>query len=86
MEACYEEVTKNFDPKSLNTYKPFSSAMYGEVSFELIAKLVNHLPIDYADVFLDLGSGIGNVVLQMASCGFKMTHCIGIESKEIPAK
>lgn len=84
LEACYYDSIE--DPTLLNKYKPFSSNMYGEIKFELIEKMINQIPIDEEDVFLDLGSGVGNVVLHMASCGYKLKECIGIEHDEIRAK
>lgn len=84
LEACYDSSIEH--PKLLNKYKPFSSSMYGEMSFELIEKMINQLPIIDTDVFLDLGSGVGNVVLHMASCGYTLKECIGIEHEKIPAK
>ena len=55
-------------------YKPFSSVVYGETSFPFILQLIEEKEIDLEsgeDVFVDLGSGIGQVVLQVAAWFFK---------------
>lgn len=71
-------------PEDLNNYEPFSPEVYGETSFELISSVISSTRLTENDVFLDLGSGVGQVVLQVASLvGCK---CYGIEKAEIPAK
>ena len=53
--------------------------MYGETSFELICQILDKLhPISEDNKFVDLGSGVGQVVLQVAA----LTNCqisLGIE-------
>ena len=60
--------------------------MYGETSFELICQILDKLhPIDKENKFVDLGSGVGQVVLQVAA----LTNCsmsLGIEKANTPAK
>ena len=60
--------------------------MYGETSFELICQILDKLhPIRGDNRFVDLGSGVGQVVLQVAA----LTDCecsYGIEKANIPAK
>ena len=60
--------------------------MYGETSFELICQILDKLhPIDKENRFVDLGSGVGQVVLQVAA----LTNCsmsLGIEKANTPAK
>ncbi len=72
------------DPEKLNQYEPFSPEVYGETSFDLIAQMIKKLEITEHDTFIDLGSGVGQVVLQLAAstpCKF----CYGIEKAEVPA-
>ncbi|KAK7873280.1 hypothetical protein R5R35_011346 [Gryllus longicercus] len=71
------------DPKKLNQYKPFSHEVYGETSFEVISTLTEKIDITEDDVFLDLGSGIGQVVLQI-SASTACRRSLGIERSEIP--
>jgi H3 lysine-79-specific histone-lysine N-methyltransferase len=73
------------DPDKLNQYEPFSPQVYGETSFDLITEMIKRVPLTENDIFIDLGSGVGNVVLQVAA----LTNCklaFGIEKAEWPAK
>lgn len=55
----------------------FSNETYGEIKFHFVTVLIDHLKITKNDVFYDLGSGIGNVVMQVSmDSGCK---AIGIE-------
>ena len=40
---------------------------YGTLTPEGVSELINHLNIDNNDVFTDLGSGIGNIVMDFAA-------------------
>ncbi|MEX1368018.1 MAG: hypothetical protein AB1Z98_33115 [Nannocystaceae bacterium] len=55
-----------------------SSATYGEIMPAATTKLVEHLELGPGDVFYDLGSGIGKVVLQVALTS-PVDKCVGIE-------
>jgi len=73
------------DAKELNRYEAFSPETYGETSFEQVCQIIEELAPTEKDTFLDLGSGIGQVVLQVAALtDCKM--CVGIEKALIPAK
>ncbi|CAH1243369.1 DOT1L [Branchiostoma lanceolatum] len=72
------------NPDRLNNYEPFSPEVYGETSFDLIAQMTDEITITEDDTFMDLGSGVGQVVLQVAAstpCRF----CYGVEKSEVPA-
>lgn len=74
------------EPNELNKYSPFSSETYGETSFEFMAQLIDRnqfRPRD-TDVFIDMGSGVGHLVLQMAAT-VKCKKCYGIEIADVPA-
>lgn len=73
------------DPEKLNDYEPFSPEVYGETSFELVAQMIKEVPMSSDDLFIDLGSGVGQVVLQVAASG-NVRECYGVEKAEIPAK
>ncbi|GBL80209.1 Histone-lysine N-methyltransferase, H3 lysine-79 specific [Araneus ventricosus] len=73
------------DPEKLNQYEPFSPEVYGETSFEFITQMIGELDITEDDIFIDLGSGVGQVVLQMAATT-NCKKCIGIEKADVPAK
>ncbi|XP_054708886.1 uncharacterized protein LOC129218593 [Uloborus diversus] len=73
------------DPEKLNQYEPFSPEVYGETSFEFITQMIGELDITEDDIFIDLGSGVGQVVLQMAATT-PCKKCIGIEKADVPAK
>jgi len=72
------------EPDKLNQYAPFSPEVYGETSFELIVQMIKKLEITEHDTFIDLGSGVGQVVLQVAA-STACRLCIGIEKAEVPA-
>ncbi len=73
------------EPTRLNKfYEPFSPEVYGETSFQFIQQMIDEFPLSEDDVFVDLGSGIGQVVLQVAAAS-KCARCIGIEKAELPS-
>lgn len=69
---------------TLREYKAFSSEVYGELMPALVAELVRSSGLGPGKLFVDLGSGVGNVVLQAAI----QSGCdgYGIEIMEAPAK
>jgi len=75
------------DPTELNKYSPFSSETYGETSFEFMAQLIdrNQFKPREQDIFIDMGSGVGHLVLQMAA-SVKCKKCYGIEIADVPAR
>jgi H3 lysine-79-specific histone-lysine N-methyltransferase len=84
LQKCYNKSVT--DPNMLNNYEAFTPEVYGETSFELICQILDKLlPIDGENKFVDLGSGVGQVVLQVAA----LTDCeisFGIEKASTPAK
>ncbi|KAI9565726.1 putative histone-lysine N-methyltransferase [Daphnia sinensis] len=71
------------DPDKLNQYEPFSPEVYGETSYDLVCQMIDHVNVTEDDTFIDLGSGVGQVVLQVAaSTPCKMAW--GIERSEWP--
>lgn len=62
----------------------FSNNVYGEINPILVKDFLAKVQLTSKSVFMDLGCGIGNVVLQVAA----QTGCesIGIEIMELPAK
>ena len=54
------------NPDALNQYEPFTSEVYGETSFDLVNQMIDAIsPITSEMKFIDLGSGVGQVVLQV---------------------
>ncbi|XP_064424431.1 histone-lysine N-methyltransferase, H3 lysine-79 specific [Latimeria chalumnae] len=72
------------DPEKLNNYEPFSPEVYGETSFDLVAQMIDEIKMSEDDLFVDLGSGVGQVVLQVAAAT-NCKHHFGVEKAEIPA-
>lgn len=74
------------EPTELNKYSPFSSETYGETSFEFMAQLIerDQFRPREQDTFIDLGSGVGHLVLQMAAT-VECKKCYGIEIADVPA-
>ncbi|XP_033226920.1 histone-lysine N-methyltransferase, H3 lysine-79 specific isoform X2 [Belonocnema kinseyi] len=73
------------EPDKLNNYEPFSPEVYGETSYELVCQMIDQIDVTEDDVFVDLGSGVGQVVLQMAAATF-CKICIGVERADVPSK
>ncbi|XP_069362021.1 histone-lysine N-methyltransferase, H3 lysine-79 specific isoform X1 [Maniola hyperantus] len=73
------------DPDKLNQYEPFSPEVYGETSYELVCQMIDQIDITAEDVFVDLGSGVGQVVLQMAAAT-PCRICFGVEKAEVPSR
>ncbi|CAG9759880.1 unnamed protein product [Ceutorhynchus assimilis] len=74
------------DPEKLNQYEPFSPEVYGETSYDLVCQMIDQIEkITADDVFIDLGSGVGQVVLQMAAAT-PCRICLGIEKAEVPSR
>ncbi|KND00644.1 histone methyltransferase DOT1 [Spizellomyces punctatus DAOM BR117] len=68
----------------LNNYEGFSNNVYGEVKHNFVNTIIKEANIQPNHVFVDMGSGIGNVVLQVAAqC---LCDSYGIEIMETPAK
>ena len=78
---CFVEVISNYENSKTCVYLQ----VYGETSFELICQILDKLhPISPENKFVDLGSGVGQVVLQVAA----LTDCemsFGIEKANTPA-
>lgn len=82
LDQIYARAVTN--PDALRQYKSFSPEVYGETGHSIINDIIKELNISKHDVFIDLGSGIGNVVFQVAA----QTQCevYGVELKEQPCK
>ena len=74
------------EPRKLNRYEAFSPNVYGEASVDAIERILKRLAncVDKSDTFIDLGSGVGNVVLQVAA-SVECKMCYGFEKAEWPA-
>ncbi|XP_057339475.1 histone-lysine N-methyltransferase, H3 lysine-79 specific-like isoform X3 [Microplitis mediator] len=73
------------EPDKLNQYEPFSPEVYGETSYELVCQMIDQIDVTEDDIFIDLGSGVGQVVLQMAAA----TYCkisLGVEKADVPSR
>ena len=69
---------------SLKQYEAFSSTVYGELMPSLVHEIVHITGLREQSLFLDLGSGVGNVVVQASL----QTGCrsYGIELMPAPAR
>lgn len=59
----------------------FSEQTYGQISFELMQNVCNRMNVNPESTYIDLGSGIGTTVLQMAGA-MQLKKCIGIEIRK----
>ncbi|CCX31210.1 Similar to Histone-lysine N-methyltransferase, H3 lysine-79 specific; acc. no. Q4WVH4 [Pyronema omphalodes CBS 100304] len=70
--------------EKLQEYKSFSSEVYGELLPKFTAKIFKEAGLNSSKVFMDLGSGTGNVVLHAAlECGCESWGC---EKMSTPAE
>jgi len=58
--------------------------VYGETSFDMVAQMIDEVSLESHETFMDLGSGVGQVVLQVAG-SVNCKECYGIEKAETPA-
>ncbi|CAI2355966.1 unnamed protein product [Caenorhabditis sp. 36 PRJEB53466] len=73
-------------PQQLNRhYKSFSSETYGETNLEQMASILDELRLGPEDVFVDLGSGIGQLVCFAATYA-NVKKCVGVEIAALPAQ
>ena len=81
LDIAYDVAVTN--PRQLNKYRPFSREVYGETNASLVQHIIETQKITDSDTFFDLGSGIGQVVLQAAAT----TGCraFGVELMDAPA-
>ncbi|KAG9325495.1 hypothetical protein KVV02_007526 [Mortierella alpina] len=68
----------------LNQYEAFSNNVYGEILPILTKEFIQRTKLDQSKVFVDLGCGIGNVVLQVALQTGAESY--GVEIMDTPAK
>jgi H3 lysine-79-specific histone-lysine N-methyltransferase len=69
----------DIDPAVLRDYEPHSGQTYGEAMPRVVQAMLAHLALTPRDLFVDLGSGIGNVVLQVATQ--TGARCLGVEMR-----
>lgn len=82
INLCYSHAIK--EPEKLNIYEPFSPEVYGETSFDMVARILDEVQNLNNETFIDLGSGVGQVVLQAAASN-QFKECYGVEKAETPA-
>uniref|UniRef100_A0A0N4Z1V7 Histone-lysine N-methyltransferase, H3 lysine-79 specific n=1 Tax=Parastrongyloides trichosuri TaxID=131310 RepID=A0A0N4Z1V7_PARTI len=74
------------DVNALNKhYGAFSSETYGETTWKRMATILEDLKLNDKDVFVDLGSGVGQIVCQVSGSS-KVGKAVGIEVADLPAK
>ena len=66
-EWLREKALSADDVRTFRAYKPRSEEVYGEANSIFGIQLIRALNITSKSVFYDIGSGIGNVVMQMAA-------------------
>eukprot|EP00042_Codosiga_hollandica_P020143 m.64141 g.64141 ORF g.64141 m.64141 type:complete len:799 (-) comp49703_c0_seq7:219-2615(-) len=72
------------DPGRLNKYRGWTEEVYGEFSSNMVSEIVKGVPIKPHHKFIDLGSGVGQVVLQVAAEA-RCAASFGIEKQDTPA-
>uniref|UniRef100_A0A0K0DAT7 Histone-lysine N-methyltransferase, H3 lysine-79 specific n=1 Tax=Angiostrongylus cantonensis TaxID=6313 RepID=A0A0K0DAT7_ANGCA len=59
--------------------------VYGETSYEQMQSIIDQIGFREQDVFLDLGCGVGQLVMYVAG-GTKVKKSVGIEINDLPAR
>lgn len=83
MTQVYNRGVRNV--RQLNSYAAFTSEVYGEFNIDMITHMLEKVPVTDHDTFLDMGSGVGHVVLQVAA----LKRCklsVGVEKRDLPAE
>ncbi|KAF7437292.1 Nucleosomal histone H3-Lys79 methylase [Pleurotus ostreatus] len=86
MRLIEENYQRSVGPhvQSLKNYEAFSSTVYGELMPSLIYDIVQSTGLTEDSIFVDMGSGVGNVVVQASlQAGCKS---FGVELMPAPAK
>ncbi|KAI6241218.1 Histone-lysine N-methyltransferase, H3 lysine-79 specific [Aphelenchoides fujianensis] len=84
LNFCYNKAVTN--ERALNKhYEAFSSETYGETSFERMQLILDEIKPTPGDVFVDLGSGVGQLVAHVAG-GTKVNRAFGIEIAQLPSQ
>lgn len=81
---AYDRAVKPYSDLLNKNYTPFSSQVYGELLPPFITEVIKNTGLNENSLFVDLGSGVGNVVLQTSLA----TGCrsYGVEIMPNPAK
>lgn len=83
MNRIYKDIDGFVIPKNDEKIvkKSLGSPIYGEISIQALDKLLSYLNPKEDDVLVDLGCGVGKVVLQTLLTT-KVRSCIGVELSE----
>ena len=91
-QRCYNKTMVKIDKSLLTQAEAWSEEVYGEVQYSLVEEMIeklklppHHLKFSKSDIFLDLGSGIGQVPLQVAATT-NIGKSYGIEKCDYRAK
>ncbi|CAB4439670.1 unnamed protein product [Rhizophagus irregularis] len=80
LEQIYARCCSETDLPNITKAKSFSDATYGELRFALVEEMIQEAGINGNSIFVDLGCGIGNVVIHVnARVG---CDSYGVESNE----
>jgi SAM-dependent methyltransferase len=84
MRMLYKDVSGYFIPKTEEQQikNAKSSAVYGEITFSSLNKALEKVNLGPKDVFYDLGSGVGKVIMQAALAGGAKSY-IGLELSKL---
>lgn len=77
-EVLYQCYARTVAPyaKKLKQYKAFSNFVYGELLPGFLSQIFQQVGLSASDKFIDLGSGVGNCVIQAAlECGCQSYGC-----------
>lgn len=81
IELARESAATDLSQLKLSAKYSFSSLVYGELSFDLVRNISIQMNTNESSCLLDLGSGIGQLVLQLAG-SLHVKKVIGIEIRD----
>jgi hypothetical protein len=84
-DGDYDDMSHNIFVPSRASLFLYDPQVYGETSYDLVCQMIDQIEITKDDIFVDLGSGVGQVVLQMAAAT-PCKICFGVERAEVPSK
>jgi len=83
IKELYKDVWAYTVPRTddLKVRKASGSSLYGEITYRSVEKLLHYLKLGPKDIFFDLGSGVGKVIMQVGMTT-KLTKAVGVELSE----
>lgn len=83
LQQVYNYLVIDFE--KFNNYEFFFFEVYGEIFFDLVVQMIDEIKMIDDDLFVDLGSGVGQVVFQVVVV-INCKYYYGVEKVDILVK